>query len=415
MPAVSAALWVAFFGVGLVGQVQEVAADGAFLLRGGTVHTISGPLIENGSVLVRNGRILAVGRDLQPPQGTQIIDVHGGHIYPGMIDSAYRHLTAQLNSVNGTDPASEQFAAARGNGVTSVVEMPEGELIAGQLSLIRLDASASYSTTAAVVAIHLRFPAIETTPIPPHEVADDDDEPATAREEQTVPYPEAKRVYSEKMKQLTAFFGAARRYRRTHRDVDPRYEAMIPVLDGLQPLFVTAVREREIRDAISFADRQKVRIVLADAFEAYRVLPLIKAHNIPVVLGPTFSLPLNRDDPYDVSYTTPAMLYKAGIRFSIGTFSSRLTRNLPYQAAAAVPFGLPPEEAYKAVSLNAAEIFGRARQLGSIDEGKIADLIVTDGDPLETTTQIRMVFINGKPADLDSRQKRLYEQYIARP
>jgi imidazolonepropionase-like amidohydrolase len=134
-----------------------------------------------------------------------------------------------------------------------------------------------------------------------------------------------------------------------------------------------------------------------------------------VVLGPTFSLPLDRDEPYDQPYTTPSLLYKAGIKFSIGSFSSKSSRNLPYQAAATVPFGLPHDEAYKAVSLNAAEIFGLGKKLGSIDEGKVADLIVTDGDPMEARTHVTLEFIDGKPVDLDTRQKKLYEKYLARP
>jgi imidazolonepropionase-like amidohydrolase len=289
--------------------------------------------------------------------------------------------------------------------------MPEGELISGQLSLVHLDASA----LAPKMAVHLRFPAVETTPIPPHESYDDDDEPTTAVEEKVVPYADAKAAFEKKMAALNGFFDAARRYHHSHTAKDLRYEAMIPVLEGREPMFVTAVREREIRGAIAFADKQKIRIVLADPYEAYKVLPLIKAHNIPVVLGPTMSLPLNRDDPYDRSYTTPAELYKAGIKFSIGTFSAMRVRNLPYQAAMAVPYGLPHDEAYKAVSLNAAEIFGLGKRLGSIDEGKVADLIVTDGDPLETTTRVRMVFIDGKQMDLKTRQQQLYEKYLARP
>ena len=189
---------------------------------------------------------------------------------------------------------------------------------------------------------------------------------------------------------------------------------MIPVLDRTMPVFVTAVREREIREAIAFADKQKIRMILADAAESYKVLDLIKAKNIPVVLQPTLSLPLDDDDPYDRAYTTPSDLYKAGIKFAIATFSANSVRNLPYQAAAAVPFGLPPEEAYKAVSLNAAEIFGVGKRCGSIEEGKIADLIVTNGDPLEALTQVTRVFINGKPVDLTTRQKQLYEKYKTR-
>jgi imidazolonepropionase-like amidohydrolase len=269
-------------------------------------------------------------------------------------------------------------------------------------------------------AVHLRFPAIETVPLPPHESEEDDDEPTTAVEQQPVPYAEAKRAYDERMKALRTFFDDARHYRQAKRagraaKTDSRFEAMIPVLDGAQPLFVTAVREREIREAIAFAAKEKVRIILADATEAYKVLPLIKAHNISVVLGPTWSLPLNRDDPYDQPNTTPSMLYQAGIKFSIATFSAKSTRNLPYQAAAAVPFGLPHDEAYKAVSLNAAEIFGLGKRLGSIDEGKAADLIVTDGDPMEAATHVTLEFIDGKPVNLETRQKKLYEKYLARP
>jgi imidazolonepropionase-like amidohydrolase len=421
---------------------SQTAADNqaGFLLRGGTIHTISGAVIENGSVLVRDGKIVGVGRNLPAPDGFRVIDVSGEQIYPGMIDSASRIglqksseagvsdaqelglLNPQLNPVDAINPVDEQIPASRANGVTSVVEMPEGQMISGQISLIHLNGAVNGSLTVAPqLAIHLRFPVIETTPIPPHESDEDDEEPFTAVDPVVIPYAEAKKAFNEKMSELNKFFDSARRYQHAraagaaHLATDLRYEAMIPVLEGKEPMFVTAVREREIRGAIVFADRQKIKIVLADPYEAYKVLPLIKSHNIPVVLGPTMSLPLNRDDPYDRSYITPAELFQAGIKFSIGTFSARLIRNLPYQAAMAVPFGLPHDEAYKAVSLNAAEIFGLGKRLGSIDEGKIADLIVTDGDPLEVTTHVKMVFIDGKPMDLDTRQRQLYEKYKARP
>ncbi|SPE37340.1 Amidohydrolase [Candidatus Sulfopaludibacter sp. SbA3] len=408
------------------------ARRGLFL-QGGTVHTISGKVIENGSVLIRNGKIVGVGQGLSAPEGFKTIDIRGQHVYPGMIDSASmlgleapsREETSdaqeiglinpQLHAASAVNTSSEAIPITRANGVTSVVEMPEGTLLSGQMSLIHLDGSNNNGMTVlGPAAVHLRFPAIVTTQIPPYD-ADPDDDPAAAANVEPIPYAQAKQDYDEKMRTLLTFF--ARHYRQAKlaksRDfqTDLRYEALLPVLDGTTPLFVTAVREREIREAIEFADKQKIKIILADAYESYNVLPLIKSHNIPVVLGPTRRLPLNPDDPEDRPFTIPGELYKAGIKFSIATFSASNSRNLPYQAATAVPYGLPEDEAYKAVSLNAAEIFGVANRLGSISEGKSADLIVTDGDPLDVRTHVNLMFIGGKPVNLDTHQKELYERY----
>ncbi len=418
-------------------QTQPPAADasaGSFMLRGGTVHTISGATIENGSVLVRNGKIVGVGKDLPAPAGYKVIDVHGQQIYPGMIDAASRMgldsttaelksdaeeiglFNPQLRAVTAMNPASEHIPVSRANGVTGIIEMPEGDLISGQMSLVHLDDSGNNQSMTVVpsAAIHLRFPALIIHPVRPTENDDADDDPAAP---EPIPYDVAKKDYDDKMAALLQFFDDARQYRTeklAHAagfETNLRFEAMIPVLEGRTPLFVTAVREREIREAIEFSDKQKVKIILADPYECYKVIPEIKAHNIPVVLGPTLSLPINPDDPYDRSFTTPAELQKAGIKFAIASFSARQSRNLPFQAAAAVPFGLSHDDAYRAVSLSAAEIFGVAKQMGSIEEGKSADLIVADGDPMEVTTNVKMVFINGKPESLDTRQRQLYEKY----
>jgi hypothetical protein len=371
-----------------------VCAQSAFMLTGGTVHTISGGVIDHGSVLVRDGRIIGVGRDLHAPEGSEVIDLHGQHLYPGMIDSA-------------ASPAEEQIAAARANGVTGVMEMSKEMILPGQISLLRMPGS--------TVTLHLQFPAVMTTPVPPHEPLDDDDAPTTAVQVEPLPWSVAKKAHDEQLRTLNRFFDDARKYRRLKGRGNHAFDAMLPLLNGDTQLLVTAVREREIREAIAFAGKQKIRIILADACEAWKVIPLLKARDIPVILGPPLSLPLNDDDPYDRSYTTAGELSRAGIRFAIGTFSQRGTRNLPYQAAAAVPFGLDHDEAYKAISLYAADILGLGKRLGSIEEGKSANLIVSDGDPMESGTHITQVFIDGKAVGLETRQKQLYEQYAPRP
>jgi imidazolonepropionase-like amidohydrolase len=269
--------------------------------------------------------------------------------------------------------------------------------------------------------LHLRIPFIQVSgrPVP---FDDATTGPVAAGPQPT--YAAAKQLFDRQMAELNDFFDGAHRYKQA-KDArapdfrtDLKMEAMIPVLEGQEPVLVTAIREREIRDALAFADKQKIKIILCEAPEAYKVTKEIKEHDISVILGPTLELPLNEDDPYDRSYTTPADLQRAGIRFAIGTFSGTAnlsSRNLPYQAAQAVAFGLSHDEALKAITRNAAEIWGVGDRVGTIEEGKWADLLVTDGDPLETKTQVRQLFIKGKAVDLDNKQKRLYEKYLHRP
>jgi imidazolonepropionase-like amidohydrolase len=165
---------------------------------------------------------------------------------------------------------------------------------------------------------------------------------------------------------------------------------------------------------MAFAEREKIQMVLAEASEAWKVAAELKAKNIPVILGRTMSLPEYEDDPYDKPYTQPAELYKAGVKFAIASFTTSAARNLPYEAAMAVAFGLPHQEGLKAVTLAPAEILGIANEYGSIEKGKYADLMVTDGDPLETRTQVKQLFIKGKQVDLMNKHRRLYEQYLKR-
>jgi len=195
---------------------------------------------------------------------------------------------------------------------------------------------------------------------------------------------------------------------------DLKYEAMLPVLDGKVPVAMAAATPRLIHDAIQSADTEKVKIVILQPRELGSAAAELKAKNIPVVLGKVLALPHGQDDPYDQAFTLPAEAYKAGVKFAFGTFDNEFVRNLPYQAATAVAFGLPEDEALKAVTINPAQIWGAGDQLGSIEKGKSADLMVTTGDPLEIQTQVKHVFIRGQEIELSSRQTRLYDKYLNR-
>ena len=420
---------------------SEAPTGDSFLLRGGTVHTLSGAQIDNGSVLVRNGRIIGVGKDIAAPKDVKVIDIRGLHVYPGMIDAATEiglvevdavretqdetelgRLNPQLVALTAVNPSSEHIPVTRANGITTAATLPQGQLISGQVSLIHLDGwTTDEMSVSRTAALHLRIPSIQVSPraaTPP------DDGATTPATGPAATFTAAKQNFDKQMAELNEFFDSARRYRQSkgakaadfHADL--KMEAMIPVIEGKEPVLITAIREREIRDAIAFGDKQKIKIILCDAPEAYKAIKEIKERNIPVILGPTLELPLNEDDPYDRSYTVPAELQKAGIRFAIGTFAGTAnlsSRNLPYQAAQAVAFGLSHDDALRAITKNAAEIWGVGDRIGTIEEGKWADLMVTDGDPLETRTQVRQLFIKGKTVDLDNKQRQLYEKYLHRP
>jgi imidazolonepropionase-like amidohydrolase len=181
------------------------------------------------------------------------------------------------------------------------------------------------------------------------------------------------------------------------------------------PVVINVNLERDLKAAIAFVTEMKLKAIISGGIEAYKVADQLKAKNIPVIVGPVLRVPVHEDDPYDAAFTNAGILAKAGVKIAFQTNDSAYSRNLPYHAGMAAAFGLPKEEALKAVTIYPAEILGIADRVGSIEQGKIANLIVTDGDPLEIRTQIKHVFINGRDIPLTSRHTELYEKYKARP
>lgn len=415
-------------------------AQPATVIRNVTIHPVSGADIPLGSIVIESGRIAEVGARVTVPKGARFVEGKGLHAYPGMIDSATQIGLAEIASIRETNdtneigdfnpqiraivainPESEHIPVTRANGITAAITLPStgaaggraaggSSMIAGQAALIRLDGwTWEDLAVRPSAALQLVFPTLQMG---------GGRFQAQAGAPRTT-FAEAKANYEKRIKELSDFFEEARRYQKAKAagkvKTDLRLEAMLPVLDGKTPVFVNALRERTIRDAIQFADRQKIKIVLAGPREFGATMPDIKAKGIPVIAPPTLELPQEEDDPYDAAFTLPAELHKAGIKFAFGSFNVQFARNLPYQAATAVAFGLPYQEALKAVTLNAAEIWGVAADLGSIDKGKFADIILTDGDPLETQTHVKHMFVRGREVDLTNRHTRLYEKYMARP
>src|SRR6202030_3641638 len=227
------------------------------------------------------------------------------------------------------------------------------------------------------------------------------------------PFTEAKQDYEKQVNELTDYLDRARHYAQAMGHGGPsdfqrdlKLEALAPVVRGQLPVLVFADRARDIRNAVEFCDKQKLKMILGGGAEAYKVKDLLRSKSIPVILGPTLKLPRQEDDPYDRLLTQPAELAAAGVKFAFGSFDNSFSRRLGQQAANAVAYGLPYDEALKAVTLYPAEIFSLADQVGSLESGKIANIIVTNGDPLELTTEVKYLFIKGQRTPLDNRHQR---------
>jgi imidazolonepropionase-like amidohydrolase len=198
-------------------------------------------------------------------------------------------------------------------------------------------------------------------------------------------------------------------------DRDVKLEALVPVVREQMPVLVFVDQARDIRNAVEFFDKQQVRMILAGATEAWKVKDLLRSKSVPVILRPTLGDPADEDDSYDRLLTQPAELMAAGVKVAFGSFDNSFARRLGQQAANAVAHGLAYEDGLKAVTLYPAQIFGLDSQLGTVETGKSATLIVTNGDPLELTTEVKYLFIKGQLTSTDNRQKDLYEKYASRP
>jgi len=407
-------------------------------LVGGTIHTVSGPAIPNGTLVFEGGRITAIGTDVPIPAGAERIDVAGKHVYPGLIDAATSLGLTELGSVRAmsdfaevgaitpyvraeaaVNPESELIPVTRSSGVLAVVTMPSGGRISGTSALLGLDGWTWQDLTLrAPIGMHVNWPkmSVDRAPAFPDSVEKKQLlERARALRELAQGFEDARAYAKAKKAAGGAGGGAPGRGaaggagRAPEHDL--RWEAMIPVLEGKIPLVVDAEEMLQIESAVEFAARERVRLVILGGYDAPRCAALLREHDVPVIVSYTHRSPRRPDEPYDDSYTVPARLHAAGVRFAIAYPSASNARNVTFQAATAVGFGLPADEGLKAITLYPARILGFADRLGSLETGKDATLFVSDGDPLENGTRVERAYISGRAIDLTNRQTTLYEKY----
>ncbi|MBV8897170.1 MAG: amidohydrolase family protein [Acidobacteriaceae bacterium] len=419
------------------------AADNSVLVQNVDIHPVAGADIHGGAVLVIDGKIAEVGTQVTAREGVRVVDGHGLQLYPGLINAATNVGLEEIEALRDTidldeigsfnpelraqvafNPSSEHIDVTRASGITTVISLPGtgarggrgggGPVIAGQGALMHLEGWTWEDMAVNPSAVmDMVFPEIQS--------GGRGGFMAAFLGTPTRTFTEAEKEYKQQLEKIDQFFAEARRYKLAKAAGGPefkrdiRLEAMIPVIDGKTPLFVRAERERMIKDAVEFADKEKVKIIIADPREIGSTGPLLKSHNIAVVLGKTFQLPMRDDDAYDEPYTLPSQFYKAGVKFCFGTFDVEFARNVPFEAAQAAAFGLPREEALAGVTIHSAEILGVGDKLGSIEKGKMGDFILTDGDPLEAKTNIKQMFIGGREVSLESRHTREYEKWMKRP
>jgi imidazolonepropionase-like amidohydrolase len=409
----------------------EAQAGGTIALRGGKLLTVSHGVIENGVVVMQNGRITAVGAaSTAIPSGARVIDVAGMTVYPGLIDAETRLGLTEVQADRMTDDTLEPsdeimphmhvydafhaetalIPVARINGITNAVVAPAlGDTLPGQDAFIQLAGKSSQEMLLVRdVALPLNFTGRQRR----------NESFATAK------FPQTRMGMAAQLRQA---FVDAQDYEQKlsayekKKAADPdkagappkrdlKLEALLPYLHGQKPMVLAAEEANDLQTILDMAKEYQLKVILSHLTHSSEVLDKVAASGFPVIVGPIYEQPKD-SERYDAVYRLPAEMAKRGIKIAFATYEAHNARNLPYAAGYAVGFGLPPEEALKAITLNPAQMFGVDKDLGSLDTGKMANVVVANGDPLDVKTDVKHVFIAGQEIPLVSKQTELRDQY----
>jgi len=386
---------------------------------------VVGEDILRGTIIVKGSRIEAVGRDISIPAGAKIIDAAGLFAYPGMIDGCSTlglteigavaatndsretgRINPQVRAVEALRPDSMHIAITRANGITAALVAPGSGLIAGQSGLIRLTGwTPAEMIIRSPVAMQIEFPAMGRSGMRRGE---------TQREEASKQILELedwlnKARYYQKRKAV-----AAKNPHLALPDFDEKLECLLPIVNGELALMISVQAEKDIRAAIKFVQKEKLKAIFLGAHQGWKVAAEIAAAGIPVVFGSLYDLPPSWEDGYDSLYTNPVLLSRAGVKIAFSSQSASSAKDLSYHAAKAAAFGLDRREALKAVTIYPAEIFGVSHLMGSLEQGKLANIVLADDDLLEFRTNIKRVLIDGREVDLANRWTELLDKFKKR-
>lgn len=407
-----------FFAMSLVAplQAETVAYVGA------TVHPVSGEAIEDGVLLVRDGRIEAVGSEVEIPADARTEDLTGLHLFPGLIHAGTVLGLTEISSVPGTEDVTEMgqinaairaevavnhdsmlFAPNIAGGLLTAHVVPQGGLVRGTSAVVSLSGwNWEEMTLAAPVGMHVAFPRSAAE--------NDDDDDLT--------------LINEVLDQARSWSRARSAWRDGNGSRPPnndQFAALEPVLDGDLPVFLHTHGERDMNAALDWAERQGFEnVVLVGGPDLQHLASRLALDEIPAILNSVHTMPARGWEPYDKAYVAGAKLAEAGVRFAItdggSAFNAGNARHITFQAGMAAAFGLDPDQALKSVTLWPAEILGLGEELGSLESGKRATFFAATGDALEVTTQVKRAWIDGEEYDLSrDRQRQLYERYRERP
>lgn len=414
----------------LFAQITEKPGFGKFAITNAAIHTVTNGTLESGIVLIEDNSITFVGENARIPNDYQTIDATGKHVYPGFIDANTRLGLEEVSSISLTkdyaevgdfnphmkaftavNPNSVSIPVTRVNGITNVVSIPASGVISGKAVLLDLwgytpdDMAVKQSA-----GLHIEWPSAMKGGF------------WDSRSDE-----EVQKEFEKDLKELNDFWKKAEFYDemmkkyeldpegRSKPDTDLKMEAMREVVSGQIPVIISANREKNIKNALEWAkEKEEVNFIFAGVSEGWRVAEELAEAEIPVITSSQYTITRDYDN-YQRPYQNAGLMAKAGVKVMISTGEGvENVRNVGFHAGYAATYGMGKEEALKAVTINPAEVFGVGDQLGSIEEGKKANLFISDGDPFEPMARIEHVFINGYKIPMTSRHDQLYEEFLER-